>query len=189
MAEEPSLQITRLLREWQQGNEASGDEVFRLVYDELRRIAARKMRHERPGHVLQATALVNEAYGVLSDQHAPWQNRRQFYGVAAQVMQRILLDGAKAQRRLKRGGDPVRVDFENLNLEFNANIEEQLQLGEALTRLKEEDEIAHEVFMLRYYGGREVAEIASALSVSVATINRNLRYAKSWLKRELDRKL
>lgn len=189
MADESRLQITRLLREWQQGNAASGDEVFRLVYDELRRIAARKMRHERPGHVLQATALVNEAYEILSGQHATWQNRRQFYGVAAQVMQRILLDEAKARKRLKRGGEAVRVDFEDLRLAVDANIEEQIELEEALHRLKEDDDTAHEVFMLRYYGGRQIAEIAQALGVSEATVNRDLRYAKSWLKRELDRKL
>ena len=189
MSEESSLQITRLLQEWQQGNAASGDEVFRLVYDELRRIAARKMRDERPGHILQATALVNEAYEILSDQHATWQNRRQFYGVAAQVMQRILLDEAKARRRLKRGGDAVRVDLEHLGLAADANIEEQIELEEALRGLKTDDANAHEVFMLRYYGGRQVAEIAQALGVSASTVNRDLRYARSWLKRELDRKL
>src|SRR4051812_13811642 len=120
MKEEPGLRITRLLQEWQRGNDAAGEEVFRLVYNELRKIAARKMHNERPGHVLQATALVNEAYQVLSNQHATWQNRRQFYGVAAQVMQRILLDEAKAQKRNKRGGNAIRVDAENLDLRFDA---------------------------------------------------------------------
>lgn len=189
MAEELSLQITRLLQEWQQGDASSGDEVFRLIYNELRRIAARKIQRERPGHILQATALVNEAYKVLSDQRATWQNRRQFYGVAAQVMQRILLDEAKSRRRAKRGGDAIRVDIEGLGMAVAANIEEQLELEDALRRLKEDDPTAHEVFMLRYYAGREIAEIAQAFGVSQSTVNRELRYAKSWLKRELDRKL
>ncbi len=188
MGDESKMRITLLLQEWQQGNAASGEEVFRLVYDELRRIAARKMLRERPGHLLQATALVNEAYEVLSDQHATWQNRRQFYGVAAQVMQRILLDDLKARKRIKRGGDPVMVNIENLQLAINANIEEHLDLEDALSRLKDDDATSHEVFMLRYYGGREIAEIAKALGVSNSTVNRDLRYAKSWLKRELDRK-
>jgi RNA polymerase sigma factor (TIGR02999 family) len=189
MSEDSKLQITRLLQEWQQGNAASGDEVFRLVYDELHRIAARKMHHERPGHILQATALVNEAYEALSDQHAPWRNRRQFYGVAARVMQRILLDDAKSRKRLKRGGDPIRIDIENLRLVADANIEEQIELEDALRRLQEEDATAHEVFMLQYYGGRPVSEIASALGVSNSTVNRELGYARAWLKRELDKKL
>jgi RNA polymerase sigma factor (TIGR02999 family) len=188
MKEEPSLQITRLLQEWQQGNTAAGEEVFRLVYDELRKIAARKMRNERPGHVLQATALVNEAYQVLSNQHATWQNRRQFYGIAAQVMQRILLDEAKAQKRNKRGGNAIRIDIENLDLRVETNIEEQLELEEQLHELKKDDAVAHEIFMLRYYGGRDIAEIASALNVSNSTVNRNLRYAKAWLRREIGRK-
>lgn len=188
MKEEPSLQITRLLQEWQQGNTAAGEEVFRLVYDELRKIAARKMRNERPGHVLQATALVNEAYQVLSNQHATWQNRRQFYGIAAQVMQRILLDEAKAQKRNKRGGNAIRIDIENLDLRVETNIEEQLELEEQLHELKKDDAVAHEIFMLRYYGGRDIAEIASALNVSNSTVNRNLRYAKAWLRREMGRK-
>lgn len=188
MKEEIGLQVTRLLQEWQGGNIAAGEEVFRLVYDELRKIAARKMRNERPGHVLQATALVNEAYQVLSNQHTTWQNRRHFYGVAAQVMQRILLDEAKAQRRNKRGGNAIRIDIENLDLKFETNIEEQLELEEHLHGLKKDDAVAHEIFMLRYYGGREIAEIASALNVSNSTINRNLRYAKAWLRREMSKK-
>ena len=188
MVDEARMQITRLLQEWQRGNSASGEDVFRLVYDELRRMAARQMGRERPGHILQATALVNEAYEVLSDQHATWQNRRQFYGVAAQVMQRILLDEAKARKRLKRGGNVVLVGIEGLRLEINAGIEEHLELEEALRRLKDDDATSHEVFMLRYYGGREIDEIAQALGVSPATVNRDLRYAKSWLKRELQGK-
>ena len=189
MSEEPNLQITRLLQEWQQGNNTAGEEVFRLVYAELRKIAAHKMRRERPGHILQATALVNEAYQILNNQHATWQNRRQFYGVAAQVMQRILLDEARAQKRGKRGGNAIRIDIEHLDLRFNANIEEQLELEELLHKLKGDDAIAHEIFMLRYYGGREIAEIAKALDISSATVNRNLRYAKSWLRRGLDKNL
>lgn len=188
VGEESGLQITRLLQEWQQGNAASGDEVFRLVYSELHRIAARKMRDERPGHVLQATALVNEAYEILNDQHATWQNRRHFYGVAAQVMQRILLDEAKARDRLKRGGDAVRVDIDGLMLPVNANIEEHLELADALEKLRAHDAGAHEVFMLRYYGGREIAEISQAIGASNSTVNRELRYARSWLKREMDKK-
>ncbi len=189
MDEDPKLQITLLLQEWQQGNAASGNEVFRLVYDELRKIAARKMRNERPGHLLQATALVNEAYEILSDQHATWQNRRQFYGVAAQVMQRILLDDAKHRKRLKRGGDAIRVEIEDLRLAADANIEEQIELEDALHRLKEVDATAHEVFMLHYYGGLKITEIAQTLGMSNSTVSRNWLYATSWLKRELDRKL
>jgi RNA polymerase sigma factor (TIGR02999 family) len=188
MGEQPNIQITRLLQEWQQGNVESGEEVFRLVYDELRKIAASKMRGERPGHILQATALVNEAFIVLGDQHATWQNRRQFYGVAARVMQRILLDEAKAQKRAKRGGSAIRINIDNLDLKVTVNIEEQLELEELLHKLKDDDPLAHEVFMLRYYGGREIAEIAKAIDASNSTVNRNLRYAKSWLRRELGKR-
>jgi RNA polymerase sigma factor (TIGR02999 family) len=186
MEDRQTLQITRLLQEWQRGNTQSGEEVFRLVYNELRKIAARKMRHERPGNLMQATALVNEAFDVLNNQHATWKNRRQFYGVAAQVMQRILLDEAKARRRIKRGGDAVRVDIDDVRLAIDANFEEQIELEEVLCRFQEQDATAHEVFMLRYYGGREISEIANALEVSKAAVNRDLRYAKSWLKRELN---
>jgi RNA polymerase sigma factor (TIGR02999 family) len=189
MSEEPKLQITRLLQEWQQGNAASGDEAFRLVYDELHKIAARKMRNERPGHLLQATALVNEAYEILNDQYATWENRRHFYGVAAQVMQRILLDEAKHRKRLKRGGDAIRVEIEHLRLAADANVEEQIELEDALHRLEAADPTAHEVFMLHYYGGLKIAEIAQAMGVSNSTVSRNWLYATSWLKRELDRKL
>jgi RNA polymerase sigma factor (TIGR02999 family) len=184
-----NVDVTQRLQAWQQGDAAAGEELFQMVYAELKHIAARQMRNERPDHTLQATALVNEAYGRLVAQRATWKNRRHFYGIAAEIMSRILTDHAKRINRQKRGGGAVKVDLDELYLTVSIDIAQQTELGELQENLKIDDPQAYEIFMLSHYAGLENAQIAELKETSVSTVSRNLRYAKSWLKRALNQRL
>ena len=184
-----SHRVTELLREWTGGSPAAMDELLPYVYDELRRRAARYLRHERINHTLQPTALVHEAYLKLVDQETvEWKDRNHFFAIAAQAMRRILVDHAKHKNRAKRGGrgEDVRLDseFEVLTVENNIDIE---ALDEALSRLARLDPQQERLVELRYFAGLSLEETAEAMNISRATAAREWQMAKAWLHRELTR--
>ena len=157
-----------------------------LVYDELRRLAQSYLRQERSGHTLQPTALVNEAYLRLVDQtRVNWQNRAHFYGIAAQMMRRILIDHARAHATDKRGGAAQRLSLEDANIAVEQDATDLIALDEALTNLAKFDERKSRVVELLYFGGLENKEAAEVLGVSEKTIQRDWKMAKLWLYREL----
>ena len=179
--------ITRLLLEWRGGSERALDQLVPLVYDELRRLAARRMRGERADHTWSATDLVHEAYARLVDADIQWQDRVHFFAVASRLMRRILVDHARASARQKRGGGALRVTLDD-SLQAAAgsgDSEALLALDAALERLAEFDRRKAEAVELHYFGGLSYEETAEALGVSPATVDRELRMAKAWLGREL----
>jgi len=179
--------VTRLLAAWQNGDTSAANELFPLVYEELHRVAGRAMRGEDAGHTLQPTALVNEVYLRLVDQkRADWQNRKQFFGVAAQIMRRVLVDHARAHRSEKRGGgvSPVTLD-DSHDLSPASDTMDILALHEALDKLAELDPEQVRVVELRYFTGLSIEETAQALGVSPATVKREWAVARAWLRREL----
>ena len=180
--------ITRLLVAWSDGDRSALEELTPLVHAELRRLAHHYMRGERPGHTLQTSALVNEAYIRLIDwKNVRWQNRAHFFGVSAQLMRRILVDFARERQVQKRGGGALRVslgDAADLTVERGADL---LALDEALAALAEVDDRKASVVEMRFFGGLSVEEAAEVLGVSKETVMRDWRLAKAWLLRELGR--
>jgi RNA polymerase sigma factor (TIGR02999 family) len=188
MKSPPSSQVTQLLRAWSQGDQAALDELYRIVYDELRRLAHRYMSREQPGHTLQTTALVNEAYLRLADvKDMNWQDRAHFFAVSANVMRRILIDEARARRAERRGGDHLTIALdEALEVEGGEDLD-LIALDLALQGLAKTNERQSRVVELRYFGGLSVEETAEVLKVSSDTVTRDWRFAKAWLKREMVR--
>ena len=181
-----SIEVTRLLKDWRDGDSGALDQLMPIVYAELRAIAARYLRRERPDHTLQPTALVNEAYLRLIDQkHVDWQNRAHFVGVAAQMMRRILVDHAKSHHRAKRGGGALRVTLDEEIAVSEERATDLVELDEALTALEAFDERKSRVVEMKYFGGLSVEETAESLHVSAETVMRDWRLAKAWLLREL----
>ena len=184
----PSLhEVTNLLAAWSDGDTNALERLAPLVHGELHRLARGYMRRERPGHLLQTSALINEAYVRLIDwKNSCWQNRAQFFGVAAQMMRRILVDYARARHRDKRGGSAENVPLEEATLVISGGQSvDLLDLDEALTRLAALDPEQARVVELRYFGGLSVEDTAEATGRSLATVNRDWRSAKVWLKQEL----
>jgi RNA polymerase sigma factor (TIGR02999 family) len=178
--------VTRLLIGWSNGDKEALDQLVPLVYEELRRQAARYLRRERVGHTLQTTALIHEAYLRLIDQkNVHWQNRAHFFGIAAQLMRRILVDHARTRKRAKRGGSDVRVSFSEAMLQVRAQDLDIVALDEALQRLAEIDEQQSRIVELKFFSGLTVEETAEVLSLSPATVKRDWSVAKAWLHREL----
>ena len=181
--------VTALLLRWQDGDAAALEQLLPLVYEELRRMAARQRRGERPVHTLQPTALVHEAYLRLIDvQRVDWQNRAQFFGIAAQLMRRVLVDHARARQALKRGGPaiPVSLDgFEPGAPTPGLGFADLVDLDGALTRLAALDADQARIVELRFFGGLTVEETASLVGSSPATVKRDWSSAKAWLFREL----
>ena len=180
-----SAEVTRLLLAWRDGDTDSLESLLPLVYDELRRLAGRYMQGEGAGHTLQATALVHEAYLKLVKADVSWADRSHFFAVAARSMRRILVDHAKGKKRLKRGGDAVKLSLDeaiNVGTEASGTL---MDLDEALTRLAEFDERKAKLIELHFFGGLTYDESAEVLGVSAATVHRDLRMAKAWLNREL----
>ena len=179
--------ITQMLREWSDGNQEALDNLLPLVYDELHRQAARYLRKERPGHTLQTTALIHEAYlKLINRRDVNWESRTHFFAVAAQAMRRILVDYAKAKHREKRGGDNIKLSLEEAMLvaakEKGVDL---IALDEALNKLNLLDEQQARVVELRYFSGLSLEETAEALRVSRATVARDWEAARAWLHREL----
>jgi RNA polymerase sigma factor (TIGR02999 family) len=178
--------VTQLLAKVGAGNQAAFDEVFPLVYAELRRIAAREMRREKPGRTLQTTALVHEAYlRLLKDASLSFENRAHFLGIAAHAMREILIEHARARSARKRGGGAVRITLDDLVAPVPSPSIDVLALDEALQRLARLDERHARVVELRYFGGLSVEETAVALELSPATVKRAWTIARAWLFREL----
>jgi len=185
---DPPQNVTQMLVAWSGGDERALDKLIPVVYDELRRQAARYLRRERAGHTLQTTALIHEAYLRLVDQKSvKWQNRAQFFGIAAQLMRRILVDHARAKHRAKRGGTNVRVSLSDATSVTGAPNLDLVELDEALKRLAELDRQQSKIVELRFFSGLNVEETAAALGISPATVKRDWRVAKAWLHREISR--
>jgi len=182
---EASSPVTDLLYRTQRGDRDALEQLSTLVYQELRRIAARCMRSERPDHTLQPTALVNEAILRLVGADVPWQDRAHFYAVAARQMRNILVDHARSRGRGKRGGDAVRVPLEDAG-ELAAPLDRDLvALDDALKDLAKFDQRKHDMVELHYFGGLSMEETAQAMEVSPKTVQRELRLAESWLHRAM----
>jgi RNA polymerase sigma factor (TIGR02999 family) len=186
-----SKQVTRLLLDWSDGNQKALDQLMPLVYDELRRLARGYMRRERSDNTLQPTALVNEAYIRLIDQrHVRWQNRAHFFGIAAQLMRRILVDRARSRNAIKRGGEGEKVPLDEAVIGGGAQPNDNLlALDDAMSRLAEIDPEQSKVVELRFFGGLSVEETAEVLKVSPATVKREWSLAKAWLYREIKREI
>lgn len=180
----PSRSVTTLLKLWRDGDAAALDDLAPLVYEDLRRIAGRYLRSERSGHTLQTTALVNEAFVKLVGADVPFADRVHFLAVAARIMRRILTDHARSRGTRKRGGG-LRMETLHEELVGGSKSASILDLDDALTRLAEVDERASDSLVLHYFGGMTHAEVATALGVSPATIDRDLRLGKAWLGNEL----
>lgn len=178
--------VTQLLIGWGKGDKEALDQLLPIVYDELRRQAARYLRRERVGHTLQTTALIHEAYLRLIDQkNVEWQNRAQFFGVAAQLMRRILVDHARTKKRAKRGGSDIRVSLADAEAFVKSQELDVVALNEALERLEQIDEQQSRIVELRFFSGLTVEETAAVLTISPATVKRDWSIAKAWLYREI----
>ncbi len=181
-----SAGITELLIDWGEGNEDALEKLFPLVEKELHRLAHNYMRRLSPGNTLQTTALINETYIRLIDQNrVQWQNRAHFFGIAATMMRRFLLNYIRDNKRKKRGGDLIQVTLEDNATITDEKSDEILALEEALCALSKMDERKAKVVELRYYGGLSVKETAEVLKVSEITVLRDWNLAKAWLAREI----
>jgi len=180
--------VTQLLVGWSDGDEAALEQLLPIVHTELRRLARRQMAGERPGHVLQASALVNEAYVRLVDlKQMRWQNRAHFFAMAARLMRRILVDFARARGYQKRGGGMQRVTFVESLPVSNEQPTDLVALNDALEALAVVDERKSRVVELRFFGGLSVEETAEVLKISSETVKRDWKFAKNWLMREMGR--
>jgi len=181
-----SHEVTQLLMAWNDGDQSALERLIPLVHAELHRIARRYMRNERAGHMLQTSALINEAYMRLIDaQQVHWQNRAHFFGIAAQLMRRVLVDFARSRSYKKRGGGAFQVSLDETMVITKERGEDLVALDEALSALSELDERKGRVVEMRFFGGLSEKEIAEALTVSQETVRRDWRLAKSWLRRRL----
>lgn len=177
--------LTALLVEWREGDEAALNRLMPLVYDQLRRIAHRYVQRERDGHTLQTSALINEAYLRLADQEVAWQNRSHFFAVTARVMRHILIDHARRRRYAKHGGEARQVPIEEASAMSLERAAELIALEEALDELAKLDQRKSRVVELRYFGGLSLEETAEVLEISLMTVRRDWRAAKAWLYRQL----
>jgi RNA polymerase sigma factor (TIGR02999 family) len=186
MAPKPPQQVTQLLIAWSNGDPAARDELMPLVYEELHRLAHRYMNRERPGHTLQTSALVNEAFMKLIDQkNVHWQNRAHFFGLAAQMMRRILVDYARSRQYAKRGGGAERVSFDDALVVSQERVDEVVALDDALKDLAEFDQRKSQIVELRFFGGLSIEETAELLKVSPGTVMRDWTLAKAWLRKQI----
>lgn len=179
--------ITRLLLDWSGGNEAALASLFPIVYDELRAIAQNHLRRERSAHTLQRTALVHEAFLRLVDQKSvTWQSRAHFFGLASQMMRRILVDHARRRTAAKRGADPVRVDLDDIGSETSADVDFE-EFDRLLKQFESIEPRAGKLVELRFFGGLSIEDAAAVLKISAATAKRDWAIARAWLQRELAR--
>jgi RNA polymerase sigma factor (TIGR02999 family) len=179
--------VTQILSQIESGDPSAAAELLPLVYDELRKLAANKLAHEKPGQTLQATALVHEAYLRLVnvDKVQHWDSRGHFFAAAAIAMQRLLVEQARRKQRLKRGGDGQRVPLENIELAYGFPSSELLALNEAISKLELESPEKARVVQLRFFVGMTHEEVGQALGISAITARRHWRYARAWLRREM----
>jgi RNA polymerase sigma factor (TIGR02999 family) len=175
--------ITRILSAIEVGDSKASEELLQLVYDELRRVAARQLARERPGQTLQATALVHEAFVRLVQGELPqaWNGRRHFFAAAAEAMRRILVERARRKQRLRHGGGRQRIDLEEVDLAFEDPHEDILALDEALVQFAAVEPLKAELVKLRFFAGMEEQEAADVLGISRATAARHWAFARAWL--------
>jgi len=180
-------QVTQILNAIDQGDPQATEKLLPLVYDELRRLAAQRLRHESAGQTLQPTALVHEAYLRLVDvEHQQrWNSRGHFFAAAAEAMRRILIENARRKKRLKHGGELQRVGIEDVEIASEAPAEDLLALDDAMSRLAAEDPVKARLVELRFFAGLSVHEAAEVLGISGITAKRYWRYARAWLHRAL----
>ena len=180
-------EITQMLRAWSEGDRAAADQFMPVIYDELRRQAHRFLNRERANHTLQTTALVHEAYLRLTEQRdVSWQNRAQFFGLAAQMMRRILVNYAVNRKRDKRGGSVEKLQLdETIQIQAADKSVDLIELDEALNRLAKLDERQARVIELRYFGGLTIEETAEVMGISPPRVKREWNMAKTWLRSEL----
>jgi len=178
-------EVTRLLQAAEAGDMHAAEELLPIVYDRLRRLAAAKMAAQPAGHTLQATALVHEAWLRISGENHRWENRRHFFGAAAEAMRRILVDRARARGRAKRGGERQRVPIESIDIATETEPDHLLRVHEALERLAAEDALKAELIKLRFFVGLRISEAAEILGISQTTAKRHWAFARAWLYEEL----
>lgn len=186
LMESEAHQVTKLLEQWSGGDEAALERLMPLVHDELHRLAHQHMRRENPGHILQTSALINEAYLRLVDQpRIAWQDRAHFFGIAARLMRRILVDDARKRNSDKRGGSMIQVPLD----EATATVEQQAAnvtaLDDALQKLEIIDARHGQIVELRFFGGLSIEETAKVLKVSPGTVMRDWTFARAWLRSEM----
>ena len=179
--------VTRILKSIEDGDPKAAEELLPLVYDELRKLAAAKMAHEKPGQTLQATALVHDAYLRLVDvdEAQQWDSRGHFFSAAAEAIRRILIEKARRKQRLRHGGEAAREEIENVEITIDGPSYSILELDEALEQLAQVAPLKAELVKLRYFAGLSVADSAKALGISTSTADRHWTYARAWLFREL----
>jgi RNA polymerase sigma-70 factor, ECF subfamily len=179
-------EVSRLLIAWREGERTALDELFPIVYRELRQIAHRQLRNERRGHTLNTTALVHEAYlKLVKFDRIEWKNRAQFFAIAARAMRRILVDYALSRKRQKRGGGEALLNLEDVVVMIDDRADEMVALNQALERLEAIDPRHTRVIECRIFAGMSVEETADALDLSPATVKRDWAVARAWLNREL----
>ncbi len=178
----PQQQVTQLLCEWRGGDPSALEKLIPLVQPELQRLAHHYMSRERPGHTLQTTSLIDDAYLQLADKtHSQWQNRAHFFAAAAQLMRRIMVDHARQRQALKRGGGAIRVSLDECAAVTQTRADELLALDEALEKLAAFDQRKAQVVEMRYFGGLTMEEIADVLKIHVNTVTRDWTAARAWL--------
>jgi RNA polymerase sigma factor (TIGR02999 family) len=175
--------VTQILSAIEQGDPHAAERLLPLVYDELRKLAAQKLGQESPGQTLQATALVHEAYIRLVDEQKVrhWDSRGHFFSAAAEAMRRILINRARDKKRLKRGGDRQRIDFDRVEIALDTNDEQLIALDEALDQLAVKDKVSAELVKLRFFAGLSLREAARSLGIAQRTAERQWAYARAWL--------
>lgn len=178
--------VTRILGAIEQGDANAAEELLPLVYEELRRLASQKMSQEAPGHTLQATALVHEAYIRLVGPNAPsWSSRAHFFAAAAEAMRRILIENARRKQRLKHGVNRQRVDLDDIDITVEGPSIDLIALDEALSKLAKEDPAAADLVKMRFFAGLTLDQVAAVMGISRRTADRNWAYAKAWLYQQI----
>lgn len=189
MVEESTSEITRILREWNEGNEDAKERLIPYVYDELKRQARLMMSRERAEHTLQPTALVHEAFIRLREQTGiDWKDRNHFYGIASRLMRQILVDHARLHATNKRGNRPIHFSIEDVQIPIQDRADSILALDEVLDKLSRLDETQAKIVEMRFFGGLTNSEIAETLQISERTLGREWQAARLWLYRELNQK-
>ncbi len=188
MSQAAPQDITRLLLDWGNGDKEALDKLMPFVYDELRRLAGNYMRNQKPGHTLQTTALVNEAYLRLIDSsQVRWQNRTHFFAISAQLMRRVLVDFARTKNAEKRGGNEQKVTFDETLPVFSQKESDLIALDEVLKELAKMNERQSRIVEMRYFGGMSEEEISEALDISTRTVRRDWSVARAWLFSKLNK--
>jgi len=186
METSPNNEVTQLLIDWGKGDQAALDQLIPLIYQELHKIANGYLRNERSGHTIQPTALIHEAYMRLVSQRMPeWQNRKHFFGVAAQLMRQVLVEHARAHSAAKRGGGEQNLQPDEALAYSKERASDMVALDDALTALAKFDERKSRMVELRFFGGLSLEETADVIGVSIPTVAREMRLAQAWLHREM----